>query len=69
MKRYLVNKNAQSNGDHEVHIDGCIHQPDSQNKHYLGTFFNCRDAVSHAKKLGYKRANGCKYCSKECHTS
>jgi len=68
MFRYYVNKNAQSNGDHEVHKFGCSRMPMEQNRLYLGLFSNCRDAVREAKKT-YKQSNGCYYCSNECHTS
>jgi len=68
MASYYVNKNAQSNGDHEVHKEGCSHMPDVMNRQYLGEFTNCRDAVREAKKY-YAQSNGCYYCSYECHTT
>ena len=67
MASYYVNKNAQLNGDHEVHVTGCSFMPDSGNRIYLGDFSNCRDAVREAKKH-YPQSNGCYYCSRECHT-
>lgn len=67
MKKYYVNNNAQSNGDHEVHQEDCIYLPLPQNRTDLGYFSNCNDAVKEAKKY-YTQVNGCKYCSKECHT-
>lgn len=68
MASYYVNKNAQSNGDHEVHKEGCSFMPNAENRTYLGDFTNCRDAVRAAKKH-YAQSNGCYYCSNECHTS
>ena len=68
MAYYYVNKNAQSNGDHEVHKSGCSYMPDQENRLYLGDFTNCDDAVKEAKKH-YLKSNGCYYCSGECHTS
>lgn len=65
---YYVNKNAQSNGDHEVHESGCSYLPASENRLSLGDFSNCHDAVKKAK-IDYPSANGCYYCSNECHTS
>ncbi len=50
MATYYVNKQAQSNGDHEVHKSGCTHMPSEENKRYLGSFDNCHDAVREAKK-------------------
>lgn len=68
MARYYVNKNAQSNGDHEVHTTGCSFMPEPENRLYLGEFATCRSAVTEAKKT-YPKSNGCYYCSRECHTS
>ncbi len=42
-KSYYVNNNQQPNGDHEVHVEGCIYMPG--NRKYLGEFDNCKDAV------------------------
>lgn len=68
MAHYYVNKNAQVNGDHEVHKNGCSWLPSIENRIYLGYFENCIDAVKEAKKK-YPQSNGCYYCSNECHTS
>lgn len=65
---YYVNKNAQANGDHEVHKSDCSFLPDKDNRIYLGDFTNCRDAVAAAKKH-YHQSDGCYYCSPECHKS
>lgn len=67
-KSYYVNDNAQTNGDHEVHRDGCQYLPAAANRTYLGSFDNCSDAVTAAKKH-YKEVNGCYTCSRACHTS
>ncbi|KAB2913759.1 MAG: hypothetical protein F9K23_16075 [Bacteroidetes bacterium] len=66
MARYYVNKNAQNNGDHEVHRSGCSYMPDTENRLYLGDFDNCKDAIKEAKKT-YPKSNGCYYCCNECH--
>ena len=68
MASYYINKNKQSNGDHEVHKSGCSYLPNIENRKHLGEFSNCRDAVNEAKK-DYSQVNGCYYCSNECHTS
>ncbi|SFI35140.1 hypothetical protein SAMN05443292_2209 [Halpernia frigidisoli] len=65
MKNYYVNKNAQSNGYHEVHEETCTRLPDVNNREYLGTFYNCKDAVDAAKKK-YSKSDGCYYCSSNC---
>lgn len=67
MAKYYVNKNAQANGDHEVHTLDCSFMPEQANRLYLGEFSSCVSAVREAKKT-YPKANGCYYCSKSCHT-
>jgi hypothetical protein len=67
MASYYVNKNAQDNGDHEVHKSGCSFMPDLSNRIYLGDYDNCRDAVREAKKH-FSQSNGCYYCARECNT-
>jgi hypothetical protein len=68
MPRYYVNKNAQSNGDHEVHKDVVCPTPaDPVHRLYLGEFSVCHAAVKEAKKY-FPQSNGCKNCSPECHT-
>lgn len=63
---YYVNNQAQSNGDHEVHVWGCSYFP--ANRMYLGEFSSCGPAVQEAKRY-YTKANGCYFCSRSCHTS
>jgi hypothetical protein len=61
MALYYVNKQAQANGDHEVHKSGCSFLPTEEKRKYLGSFSNCFDAVREAKKY-YAKSNGCYYC-------
>ena len=69
MASYYVNKNAQSNGDHEVHTTtGCPTPANQENRLPLGDFASCHDAVLEAKKH-YAQSNGCANCSPACHTS
>lgn len=67
MKKYYVNKNAQNNGDHEVHHEGCVDIPSLDNRVYLGEYTSCLGAVATAKRK-YRSADGCKICSNLCHT-
>ena len=67
MALYYVNKNAQSNGDHEVHKSGCSWLPSKGNRIYLGDFDYCSSAVKEAKKHS-DQVNGCYHCSRACHT-
>ena len=68
MAKYYVNKNAQDNGDHEVHESGCSFMPEPENRIYLGDFTSCAPAVEEAKKY-YQQSNGCYFCAEACHTS
>jgi hypothetical protein len=67
MDLYYVNKQAQQNGDHEVHKSNCSYLPAKENQLYLGTFDDCHDAVREARKY-YSQVNGCYWCSRACHT-
>ena len=71
MKYYYLNDNQQSNGDYEVHAEGCSFMPLLANRTYLGLFSNCKDAVAEAKrKYPFRyRINGCYYCCSPCHTT
>jgi hypothetical protein len=72
MDRFILNKNAQVNGDHEVHnvTKGCLYMPNSANQIDLGYHSSCHEAVAKAKKMWPQyRINGCYYCANECHTS
>ena len=66
MPNYCVNKNEQSNGDHEVHEQGCTYWPYSRVD--LGWHANCHSAVAEAKKH-YRKSNGCYWCCRPCHTT
>lgn len=68
MAKYFVNRNAQPNGDHEVHREGCRYMPLPQNRDPLGEHVMCQTAVNQAR-VRYPRANGCATCSPTCHTS
>lgn len=66
--RFYVNRNAQPNGDHEVHRCTCAWLPDPQNRLYLGDFLYSSQALAAAKRY-YTRADGCAYCCPEIHHS
>ena len=68
MAKYYVNNNAQSNGDHEVHVEGCPYLPLIVSKTALGDHSNCHSAVTEAKKH-HRQSNGCATCCRACHTS
>lgn len=72
MPQYIINKNQQSNGDHEVHdkTNGCSYMPETANQIDLGYHATCDGAVSDAKRRWpQERINGCYYCCNPCHTS
>ena len=72
MPRFIINKNAQSNGDHEVHnaTTGCTFMPSLDSQINLGEYPSCHGAVKYAKDYWRnERINGCYYCCNSCHTS
>jgi hypothetical protein len=68
MAYYLVNRQAQPNGDHEVHQTTCGYLPALGNQDHLGYFSTCQEAVRAARNRGYRQVNGCYWCSYACHT-
>ena len=72
MPRFVINKNPQANGDHEVHnaTTGCSYMPKVENQIDLSNHASCKEAVVNAKQLWpNNRINGCYYCCTSCHTS
>lgn len=72
MPRFVINVNAQSNGDHEVHnaTAGCSYMPAPENQVDLGLHATCHGAVAEAKsRWPGARINGCFYCARACHTT
>ena len=69
MAQYIVNRNAQPNGDHEVHnLNGtCYRLPNPENRVALGEHYSCTSAVQAARRH-YTQVNGCAYCASACHT-
>lgn len=67
MAHYCVNKNAQENGDHEVHKVGCSWYPNEENRVSLGTHDTCYTAVIEAMNH-FPKSNGCAHCSPDCNT-
>jgi hypothetical protein len=67
MANYCMNKNAQYDGDHEVHREDCSWLPYPENRLWLGDFPSCHGAVAKAKQYD-SMADGCKHCSLACHT-
>lgn len=68
MPAYYVNPNEQANGDNEVHADGCAWLALVRQPVPLGNFLSCQEPVRIARQR-YARANGCKHCSPQCHTT
>ncbi len=68
-REYYINLNAQSNGDHEIHVPGCGHFPQVLNALPLGVHSSCAAAKTTARQR-YQGwiVDGCKHCLPECHT-
>lgn len=67
MGPYFLNRTAQDNGDHEVHREGCRWLTLAVSMQDLDVHFSCHSAVALAKRT-HPTANGCAFCSPECHT-
>lgn len=68
MPDYIVDRNAQSNGDHEVHLRGSVWSclPAEADQRELGSHDGCASALRIAR-LFYGQANGCARCAVSCH--
>lgn len=69
-RTFIVNKQAQSTGEHEVHdLGSCRNLPQFENQVTLGNFENCHQAVIFAKqKYTQDQIDGCAFCCPACHT-
>ena len=68
--QYIVNREAQADGYHEVHnLNTCSYLPAQHNRVNIGWFSNCQDALRAAKNQ-YPNDNidGCYHCCNACHT-
>lgn len=70
MARYILNSNAQSTGEHEVHnTNTCYWLPEPRNRIDLGEHPNCQSAVSEARRRYQgRKVDGCAHCCPDCHT-
>lgn len=68
MAYYKVNNNAQNNGDHEVHVEGCRYYSQMESATDLDDHQNCQSAIALAKKY-HSQVNGCAFCSPACDES
>ncbi|GHB71052.1 hypothetical protein GCM10008107_20700 [Psychrosphaera saromensis] len=72
MPQYIVNKNPDNKGLHEVHaLNSCVshNYPNTSNQVDLGFHINCYLAIAYAKVLyPSSKFDGCFYCANDCHT-
>ena len=66
MKKYYINTNAQSSGEHEIHREDCPCMFFIKGPIYLGEYTSCTDALRAAQRI-YSNVDGCFYCCRECH--
>lgn len=66
MPWYYVNKNAQSDGYHEVHETDCTQGANLENQQSVGWHSDCHGAVTKARE-SYTYVDGCAYCCAACH--
>ncbi len=72
MPTYIVNKTKDAKKRHEVHQfppSKCssARYPAADNRAHLGAHDNCHKALAAAVSKGYKPADGCWFCSRDCH--
>lgn len=69
MNSYILNKNPQPTGEHEVHnVNTCAHLPSIENRVTIGNFSNCTDAITFTKnELPNLEIDWCYWCT-NCHT-
>lgn len=65
MDRFYVNNNAHSTGEHEVHREGCKRLEPSVTT-FLGEFPCCSGAIEKARAV-FATADGCFFCTYDCH--
>lgn len=70
LEDYVLNRNAQPTGEHEVHVVNgtCSWLPQWQNRIDLGKHTHCSSAVTTARNRYPGTAiDGCKHCCPDCH--
>ena len=68
MPNYIINKNSDEKGFNEVHNTAiCSHLPEIYNQVDLGQHTDENAAVDYAKRIGWRNADGCKYCCPNAH--
>lgn len=72
MAEYIINKNKDNQGNNEIHniskVPSCQHLPIPANRVSLGFRSSDKEALSYAKQIGWKNADGCFHCCKDAHT-
>lgn len=68
MKYYVLNSQAQFNGDHEIHTMQCRYLPMAQNRIGLGYFDKDEQALREARRY-FARVDGCIHCCPSIHRS
>jgi hypothetical protein len=68
MKLYYVNSFPNSEGDYDVHQEGCECIPNFLSRKFLDYLPSVKSAIEKAKKT-YPEANACKKCLTEYYTA
>lgn len=62
MPYYWYNDKIDSHGNHEVHRSNCKYMPNLHNASYIGEFTYDFQAMQNARKLSWKKFDGCFFC-------
>lgn len=68
MPDFVMNRNSQSNGQHEVHnlTEGCVHMPKLPNQVKLGNYETSKLAIAKAQSdWPIYKVSACQYCCQE----
>ncbi|MBR2658406.1 hypothetical protein IKD57_00720 [Candidatus Saccharibacteria bacterium] len=66
---YYLNLHEQPEGEHEIHVSGCLYFPLAKNAEYLGRYFYATSALAEAKRRYPSwNINGCCHCCSEIDT-
>lgn len=66
MRRYCINRNQQSTGEHEIHEVNCIYAPHPSNRIDLGWCSSDFEALRKARHY-YPDVDGCWHCCPTIH--
>ncbi len=65
MINYYISTDKDYSMGHGIHQEDCNHMPLIKNRIYLGSFYNCRQAMR-LTKLTFQNCYPCEFCMSDC---